>query len=165
MTADSATAQNALAIRRMTWRDLPAVLELEASLFPVDAWSPEQFWSELAHDTRAYFVLLQDDHLAGYGGVMTVGATADLQTIAIAPTAQGLGAGRRLLNSLIDCAEARACTEMLLEVRSDNAVAIRLYESQGFEAIAKRTDYYGFDASGAGIDALIMRLRPLRGAA
>jgi [ribosomal protein S18]-alanine N-acetyltransferase len=143
-------------IRPMTWRDLPSVIALEGQLFPVDAWTPEQFWSELAQETRTYLVLDDDDQVQGYGGVMTVGATADLQTIAIAPAMQGRGAGRELLEALIDVAVQRECTEMLLEVRSDNAAAITMYERRGFEAIARRTDYYG-----AGIDANIMRLRPL----
>lgn len=144
-------------IRRMSWRDLPSVIALEQALFPVDAWSVEQFWGELAQGTRTYVVLVDaDDVVVGYAGVMTVGATADLQTIAIAPSAQGHGAGRLLMEALIDIAVGRECTEMLLEVRSDNAPAISMYERRGFEAIATRTNYYGPD-----IDARIMRLRPL----
>jgi ribosomal-protein-alanine N-acetyltransferase len=47
----------------------------------------------------------------------------------------------------------------MLEVRSDNGPAIALYDRFGFERISSRTDYYG-----PSVDALIMRLRPLRSA-
>ena len=149
---------SAAVMRRMSWRDIAEVTDLERMLFPVDAWTPEQFWGELAQPTRTYLVVERDDRVAGYGGVMTVGATADLQTIAIAPSAQGTGAGRALLEALIDAAVERGCSEMLLEVRSDNETALRLYERRGFASMATRRDYYG-----PGIDARIMRLRPLAG--
>jgi ribosomal-protein-alanine N-acetyltransferase len=147
-------------IRRMTWRDIAPVVDLEQGLFPVDAWSAEQFWGELAQPSRHYCVAETDGAIIGYGGIMAIGATADLQTIAIAGQAQGTGTGRRLLETLIAIAVDQGCTEMLLEVRSDNAAAQRLYLARGFEVIAHRRDYYG-----PGIDAQIMRLRPLDGAA
>ena len=50
----------------------------------------------------------------------------------------------------------RGATQLILEVRSDNEVAIRLYERLGFERISIRRDYYA-----PGVDAHIMRLRPL----
>jgi ribosomal-protein-alanine N-acetyltransferase len=45
---------------------------------------------------------------------------------------------------------------MLLEVRSDNDDARRLYERMGFQTIATRRRYYS-----DGSDALIMRRRPI----
>jgi ribosomal-protein-alanine N-acetyltransferase len=40
----------------------------------------------------------------------------------------------------------------MLEVRKENFEAIALYESEGYEKIAERQDYYG-----PGIDAIVMR--------
>ena len=42
----------------------------------------------------------------------------------------------------------------LLEVRDDNAPALRLYDKHGFTTIDRRADYYG-----AGVDALILDRR------
>jgi ribosomal-protein-alanine N-acetyltransferase len=144
-------------VRPMHWTDLEDALRWESELFPHDAWSRETFWSELAlvPQTRCYVVAADhDDALIGYAGVMTVGDDADVQTIAVAPSAQGRGIGRLLLHSLIRTAIDRGCTTLFLEVRSDNAAALALYEREGFEAMGQRRDYYG-----AGIDAITMRLR------
>ena len=145
-------------LRRMTWHDIAAVHELESSLFPVDAWSVEQFWAELAQPTRHYVVAERDGHVIGYGGIMALTPTADLQTIAVAGSEQGRGTGRALLERLIELAAEQECVELLLEVRADNTAAIALYERRGFTTIAVRAGYYA-----PGVDARIMRLRPLRG--
>lgn len=144
-------------IRPMRWWDIAAVQALEEQLFPVDRWSVEQFWSELAQPTRRYLVACEEDTITGYAGVFVLAPDADVQTIAVAPTAQGSGLGSRLLEHLLDLAADAGCHQLMLEVRSDNAPAIALYDRFGFERISSRTDYYG-----PSVDALIMRLRPLR---
>ena len=46
----------------------------------------------------------------------------------------------------------------MLEVRADNAAAIRLYRRHGFERLAVRRGYY----QPGDVDAWVMRLRPVR---
>ena len=145
-------------IRPMRWWDIEQVQALEAQLFPVDRWSTEQFWSELAQPTRRYVVACDGDLIAGYAGVFVLAPDADVQTIAVAPSAQGSGLGARLLEQLMRIAGDADCQQLMLEVRSDNAAAIALYDRFGFERISTRTDYYA-----PSVDALIMRKRPLRG--
>jgi ribosomal-protein-alanine N-acetyltransferase len=140
----------------MRWTDLETVVPLEQELFPHDPWSTETFWAELARvpDTRC-FVVAHDptDRVVGYAGLLTAGDDADVQTIAVAPSAQGRGCGRLLLHSLMHTARTRGCRQLFLEVRSDNAAALHLYEREGFEPLGRRRDYYG-----QGIDALTMRV-------
>ena len=81
-----------------------------------------------------------------------------MQTIAVAPTAQGQGLGRRLLDALLDEGRRREATEVLLEVRADNEAAQALYRRAGFDRIGLRRAYY----QPGGIDALVLRLK-LRG--
>lgn len=145
-------------IRPMRWWDIAQVQALEEQLFPVDRWSAEQFWSELAQSTRRYVVACDDDGITGYAGVFILPPDADVQTIAVSPAAQGHGLGARLLEQLIELAADAGCQQLILEVRSDNASAIGLYERFGFERISSRKDYYA-----PNVDALVMRLRPLRG--
>lgn len=144
----------ATALSAMRWWDIPAVMAIEENVFPDTAWTAAQFWSELAYDDRTYLVVRAGDKVVAYGGVMVRPPTADIQTIAVDPDHRGEGVGRMLLSQLLDVATVSECTEVLLEVRADSAAAISLYESVGFEVIARRTSYYG-----PGLDALIMRRR------
>lgn len=146
-------------LRPLRWWDVESLLPLEQQLFGRWAWSAETFWSELAAPGRWYVAAeLAGGELAGYAGLSATGAEADVQTIAVAPSAQGRGVGALLLQGLLDEAARRGCTTVLLEVRADNAPAIRLYERHGFVRIALRRGYY----QPGDVDAHIMRLRPLR---
>ena len=146
-------------LRRFRWWDVEAARALETELFP-DAWSVETFWSELAHvpETRHYLVAEDDGALIGYAGLAVVGNQADVQTIAVAPAAQGQGLGRQLLDALLEEGRRRGATEVLLEVRADNEAALALYRRAGFDRIGLRRAYY----QPGGIDALVLRLK-LRG--
>jgi ribosomal-protein-alanine N-acetyltransferase len=148
-------------LRRMRWWDVEAVAALEQQLFAGTAWTAETFWSELAAPDRCYLVAEQDGEMLGYAGLMAGGAEADVQTIAVAPAARGRGVGGLLLDALVARARAAGATSLLLEVRADNAPAIRLYASRGFERIAVRHGYY----QPGDHDAHVMRLRPLPPAA
>lgn len=143
-------------LRPMRWPDIEAVHAIETSVFEVDPWSAEQFWGELAQPTREYVVAEDAGTIIGYAGAYLLPPDSDVQTIAVAPAEQGRGVGRILLEELIAIAVRHDCAQLLLEVRSDNESAIGMYERFGFESISKRRDYYA-----SGVDALIMRLRPL----
>ncbi|HEX5533777.1 MAG TPA: ribosomal protein S18-alanine N-acetyltransferase [Actinomycetales bacterium] len=152
-------------LRRFRWWDIETVGPLEAELFGPWRWSAETFWAELAAPNRWYVVAeVVEEHgedagtqLLGYAGLASNGAEADVQTIAVAPQAQGRGVGALLLGALLEEAARRGCSTVLLEVRADNEPAIRLYQRHGFERIAIRRGYY----QPGDVDAHIMRLRPL----
>ena len=148
----------AIDVRPMRWPDIEPVHRLESELFTVDPWSIEQFWSELAQQSRAYAVAVDGERIIGYAGAFLLAPDSDVQTIAVSPRDQGRGVGAILLTWLIEQAVAQGCRQMLLEVRSDNVPAIAMYERFGFERISVRRDYYE-----RGIDAVIMRLRPITG--
>ena len=141
----------------MRWWHIDAVHELEQQLFPVDAWSKEQFWSELAQPTRTYVVAVENNMVLGYYGLFALAPDSDVQTIAVSPHAQGRGLGSTMLNSLIEQALAQGCSKVMPEVRSDNTAALALYKRFGFESLNVRRDYYA-----PGVDALVMCQQPLR---
>ena len=161
--APGAPGAPSVELREMRWWDIDPVLVLERALFPDDAWSRGMFWSELAHArgpgaTRHYVVAEADGRLVGYAGLAVVGDLADVQTIAVAREHWGTGLGARLLTDLVRYATEVGCTEVMLEVRVDNARARRLYERFGFEPVGVRPGYY----QPGPVDALVMRL-PLDG--
>ena len=145
----------AVALERMRWWHVAAVLPLEAVLFPEQHWTARTFWSELGQlDTRHYLVALDGEELVGYAGLCDYPDEAFVQTMAVAPAAQGQGLGARLLVALLEEAERRGQRTVSLEVRADNAPAQRLYERHGFTRTGVRRGYYA-----GGVDALVLTRR------
>lgn len=139
--------------------DAARCAELERLLFPDDdPWSERAFRDELAmgHFYRAARV---DDRLVGYAGLAFVAgpphAEAEVHTIGVDPAHQGRGIGRALLRELLAVADAGRAT-VYLEVRTDNAAATALYESEGFTVVGLRRRYY----RPSGADAHTMRRDP-----
>ena len=147
------------ALRRMRWWDIDPVTALEHALFD-DPWSAEMFWDELAQTTtRTYVVATDGDEIAGYAGLAAMPDEAYVQTIAVAPAHQRKGLGATLLTMLLDDAKQRGLPRVGLEVRTDNAPAIALYERFGFqrEGVKRMIAF----RDGEFVDGLMMaRLRP-----
>jgi ribosomal-protein-alanine N-acetyltransferase len=136
-------------LERMRWWHVEQVLPLERALFPEQPWTAVAFWSELAQlDTRHYLVAVGgpddavDGSLLGYAGLCDYPDDAWVQTLAVAPGAQGRGIGSRLLTALLAEAERRRQRVVQLEVRAGNTVAQRLYERHGFVRSGLRRGYY-----------------------
>jgi ribosomal-protein-alanine N-acetyltransferase len=131
------------------------VLALEDELFGEDAWSRRMLEGELAEQPRSRYYLVADDGgpIAGYAGLLVAAAQADVLTLAVAADRWGQGIGSALLEALLAEAARRKCTEVFLEVRTDNTRAQRLYRRYGFGQIGMRKGYY----QPSGADALVMR--------
>jgi ribosomal-protein-alanine N-acetyltransferase len=143
----------AVGLRPMTTADLDAVVELELALFGEEAWTKQMLADELTAPGRQYLVAADGDRVTGYAGLLCVGAVADVLTLAVATGSWGQGIGSALLEALLAEAASRGCTEMFLEVRTDNARAQRLYRRYEFADIGIRRGYY----QPSGADALVMR--------
>lgn len=148
-------------LRPMTEADLDQVVELEMAVFgPQEAWSRKMLAGELAQQpaSRYYLVAEDEDGIAGYGGLLRAGWQGDVLTLAVATTRWGQGIGSALLQALLAEAGRMGCTEVFLEVRTDNLRAQQLYERHEFTRVGIRKGYY----QPSGADALVMR-RCLRG--
>lgn len=133
------------------------IAELEHELFGVGAWSRDAVGQELDAPARTYLLAVDDaDHtvIHGYAGFWYDGDDAELMTIGVERDCQRQGVATRLLAALIDQARAQGARRMLLEVRVDNAPALRLYERHGFRRMGLRKRYYQPE----GVDAYTMAL-------
>jgi ribosomal-protein-alanine N-acetyltransferase len=160
-------------MRRARVGDLDRIMRLERATFTDDAWPEDAMRRELEGE-HGYYLIAVDDaaagheaadpasdateldpSLLGYAGLLAPkgGEQGDVQTIAVAPAARGMGLGRGLMHALITEARRRGIAELFLEVRADNPIARALYRSLGFEEIGVRPRYYRH-----GIDAVMMRL-------
>ncbi len=82
-----------------------------------------------------YFIALSDGEAVAYGMLRgwEEGFAEPSLGVAIHPSHQGKGLGRRMTSCLIDAARHRGATSVRLSVYSDNAAAVRLYAKLGFE--------------------------------
>ena len=151
----SPPGEGAPRLERMRWWQLDQVLALEATLFEGELWTSYHFWSELGQvATRHYLVALDGDRVVGYAGLCDHPDEAFVQTMAVAPSHQGRGLGRELLEALLTEATRRRQPVVSLEVRADNPVAQRLYARHGFDRVAVRRGYYP-----GGVDAWVLTRR------
>lgn len=130
-------------IRPARITDLPALLALE-SRFPGDRLSPRQFRYHLDNPRARLRVLFQDRAVAGYALVMLRRGSrvARLYSIAVDPASRGAGLGARLLADAEGQARKAGAAALRLEVRVDNAAAIKLYQRRGYRHFACIPDYY-----------------------
>jgi ribosomal-protein-alanine N-acetyltransferase len=156
----------AVEIRPLSYPDLPQVLAIERRVFPTP-WSLAMFVLELSKQTGICLAATERaprDGLAGFSGEERLIAYLicsrydtvwHVMNVAVDLDRQRRGLASRLLAELY----ARVGDEQArftLEVRRSNAVAIHLYEREGFRAAGTRRRYYQDN----GEDALVMWRTP-----
>jgi ribosomal protein S18 acetylase RimI-like enzyme len=133
------------AIRPGVPADLPQLAEIETQAFASDRLSRRALARHVGSPSAALLVAEDGEGaLAGYALVLfrRLSSIARLYSVAVDENAKGRG----LALSLIVAAEAesirRGKKAIRLEVRSDNAGAIRLYERAGYIPFGCYRDYY-----------------------
>jgi ribosomal protein S18 acetylase RimI-like enzyme len=131
-------------IRKAQPSDLAQLAAIETSAFATDRLSRRSIATLIARPSAIVLVACRADAIDGYALVLTRrgSRTARLYSIAVAPEAAGRGVGLGLLAAAESEAVAKGAGRLRLEVRPDNAAAIRLYETRGYTPIGRREGYY-----------------------
>lgn len=151
-------------IRTATPDDIASVLTLDRATELLPHWAQADYTAALTQTDRGVHRCLLVAHssraLVGFAVGMTAIAgeyvIAELESVAVAESARRMGIASALCTEVIAWARSRGAKHIDLEVRSQNAGAIRLYEELGFASIGLRPSYYKQPED----DALIMR-RPI----
>ena len=141
-------------VRRLVYADLPQVIAVERRAFPTP-WSLAMFVLELSKPSGVCLAAEIEGQLVGYLICSRYETVWHIMNVAVDPVRQRQGVATALLGELysrVDDGRAR----FTLEVRESNAVAIRLYERDGFRAAGMRRRYYQDN----GEDAVIMWRTP-----
>jgi len=142
-----AAPRPAVELRRVSQLDLDRIEEIQAASrpgatqWPRTAYLRYECWVAVVAGTVAGFVLYRD---LGPG-------EGEILNLAVAPEFRRQGIGRALVRKIL----AEHPGEVYLEVRRSNTVARRLYESEGFQVVALRPDYYQNPVE----DAIVMRFQ------
>lgn len=140
--------------RPMTEADLEQVVRIERAAYPYP-WSRGNFQDCLQAGYSCWVAEI-DGELMGYAILLAAAGEGHVLNCCIAPTWQGRGYGRMLMDLVIETARGHGVESLFLEVRPSNTAALRLYQRLGFEGIALRRNYYPADDGRE--DALVMRL-------
>lgn len=95
-----------------------------------------------AEGLGASWVLEDAGHIVGNAGVHERAPGVLYLGMAILPDARGRGGGRAFLEAILEHAHACGAHKVELEVWVDNARAIALYASAGFEVEGLRRNHY-----------------------
>ena len=104
-------------------------------------------------DNEVELVAVVDGKIVGSAGVAAVGSRRKVLHrarfgISILKEYWGMGIGRMLMESCIDCARRAGYTQLELEVVADNQRAVSLYRRAGFEEYGRNPRGYRSAASG-----------------
>ncbi len=145
-------------IRSLSYPDLPQVIAIERRVFPTP-WSLAMFVLELSKQSgiclAASDIFEHRERLVGYLICSRYDTVWHVMNVAVDVDCQRMGLASAMLAELyarVDDPDAR----FTLEVRRSNAVAIHLYEREGFRAAGMRRRYYQDN----GEDALVMWRTP-----
>lgn len=148
-------APPAVVIRAPEPDDAPRLVAIERASFS-DPWPLRSFEDLCAGDAADCCVADVAGAVVGYWVGRRIDDEAELANIAVAAEWRGQGIGQRLLLDFLATVGAGERTTVFLEVRASNVAALRLYQTFGFEALARRKGYYSKPEE----DAIVMARRP-----
>lgn len=139
-----------LQLRAATAADIPALVALEEQSFSTDRLAARNFRRFLRGGRCTLTIAEDDGRFAGYVLVLYRANTkaGRLYSIAVSAASRGRGVGEQLLAAAERAVVARGRQSMRLEVRPDNAGALRLYEKSGYRVFGSYPAFYedGTDA-------------------
>ncbi len=127
-------------IRPLTPAELPQLVAIERAANPYP-WTAGVFQS-CFNEQYFNYGSFQAGQLKGYYIGQFLGVESQLFNICVAPSAQGQGVGKHLLQHFIAQSSAKHALDAWLEVRAANRVAIHLYQQAGFIETGRRENYY-----------------------
>jgi ribosomal-protein-alanine N-acetyltransferase len=93
-------------------------------------------------DGPAIVLVVDTGEPVGYALTVSGPDTAYLAEIAVAPAAQGMGHGTRLLDAVLERVRATDCARVRLTARADDARLHDFYAAAGFAVVDRIPDHY-----------------------
>jgi ribosomal-protein-alanine N-acetyltransferase len=152
----------------MTQADLLEVLEIERACFP-SPWSRQCFLAEVLNRQRSHPLVVRVSPIgargpvAAYACLWQVHDEIWINNLAVRSDLRRRGLGRRLVREALRLGVELGCRQAILEVRPSNREAIRLYQSEGFDLVARRPRYYTDNLEDALVMAAALDTLPIRG--
>ena len=133
-------SQQELGFHDLTIEDLDQLVEIERCGYSFP-WGEQLFRDSLGPGYLSFGIWLQDE-LRGFAISTLVLDEVHLLNLCVHPRYRRQGLARYLLRQLIARSQKQGARTLMLEVRVSNLGAIGLYESEGFEVVGHRSEYY-----------------------
>jgi [ribosomal protein S18]-alanine N-acetyltransferase len=141
-------------LKAATSDDIDAMLDIETICFSAP-WPRVAFAEEITHRSWSRVIgAFSGNELIGFMIYWLVASELHLLNLAVHPNWRRQGVGLKLIKYLLADALKEQRQAILLEVRTSNLAAIKLYRRFGFEELTVRPGYYADN----GEDALVMLL-------
>ena len=113
--------------------DVDGVLEVDRLSFP-SPWTRAMYEEELRQPETSFVLVLRtaDAPVAGYCSYRLVADELQINNVAVRPECRRLGAGRALVEAVLEHGRVAGARTALLEVRASNVAAQQLYASLDF---------------------------------
>lgn len=136
-----------LTIEHASIRDLVRLCEIEEECFKTEAFTKQQIATLLEDYNCLSFVAEENGEIVGFIiGDLRLERNAlagHILTIDVSAKHRRKGIGKRLLHELERVFRERHIGACQLEVREDNAQALKLYRKAGYKEIGELQNYYG----------------------
>jgi len=149
-----------ISISRMSEHDLLEIVEIEEQS-GLSRWGWAAYYAELQGANRDLMLVarpvqstVESSGIIGYIVARETAGELHINNFAVRSAYRRRGIGAILLDRVLQEARRRKATAAFLEVRSGNHAAQALYEKSGFQAIARRANYYSDPRE----DAVVMSL-------
>ncbi|WP_430009091.1 peptidase C39 family protein [Methylophaga lonarensis] len=136
--------QDEITIRSAHLGDVEPLVQLEKTCFDTDRLSRRSFKWMINKANAQLLVAELDHHIVGYVLLLYVRGTSlgRIYSLAILPEHRQRGIAAKLMQAAEHAAESSGRSFIRLEVRPDNAKAIRLYQNLGYKQFEVISDYY-----------------------
>ena len=160
----------AFLIRVAALQDLGSILAIQQAALESAQWPAATYAAIISPSERgsshrrAVFVATEGGCVIGFAVVAAIQmegtAECELENMAIDPKFRRRGVGRRLVERVMTWGAEQKTLQVLLEVRSSNATARKLYETMGFRSVGRRPAYYAQPVEDAILMAFLPRQHP-----
>lgn len=140
-------------LRPMVTDDLSELMKGELAAYP-HPWTRCNFEDCLSNQAYSCWVFEQNNQLLGHVVISTVLKESHVLNICLYPEYQNKGWGRKLLFETELIAKEKGAETCFLEVRPSNKSALHLYQSESYNEIGLRKNYYPSDNGRE--DAIVM---------
>lgn len=151
-------SNNEFLIKPMAADDIDQIMEIENVSFPTP-WHKKIFEMELKKPRTLHSVCKTGDKVVGYLISWMLYDEIHILNVAVHPDFRRNGIANELIDHTIKHFINKGAITVILEVRSSNKAAQKLYEKLGFITLRERKKYY----TDTGENALVMMLDLSRG--